>query len=116
MHFGSLDSGREISPLEPGGDLREKLRPLTSHRGFEIGEASDVSTRAVEPRDDTAGDGIGHSRKDDRDRPRLPLEGNGGLRGARLFRAAANMIGTRCTPMNASKMMTRPPPGSRPRA
>ena len=27
--------------------------------------------------DDAAGDGIGHIRKDDRDRPRLPLEGNG---------------------------------------
>jgi hypothetical protein len=31
----------------------------------------------VERRDDTADDGIAHARKDDRDRPRLPLEGNG---------------------------------------
>jgi hypothetical protein len=27
------------------------------------------------PSADAAGDGIGHGRKDDRDRPRLPLEG-----------------------------------------
>jgi hypothetical protein len=29
------------------------------------------------PRHYTAGDGIADARKDDRDRPRLPLEGNG---------------------------------------
>jgi hypothetical protein len=40
------------------------------------GEAGDVPTRAVEPRDEAAGDGVAHAHKDDRDRPRLPLEGN----------------------------------------
>jgi hypothetical protein len=33
--------------------------------------------RAVEPRDNAAGDRIGHGRKDDRHRSRLPLEGSG---------------------------------------
>ena len=33
--------------------------------------------RLVEPWDDAAGDGLGHARKDDRDRPRLALNGNG---------------------------------------
>jgi hypothetical protein len=33
-----------------------------------------------------------------------------------LFRAAADMIGARCTFKNPSGMTTRPPPGSRPRA
>src|SRR5215471_5681764 len=44
---------------------------------FVSGEAGDVPTRAVEPRDDALGDGIAHAHKDDWDRPRLPLEGNG---------------------------------------
>jgi hypothetical protein len=34
-------------------------------------------TRAVEPRDDAAGDGVAQPRNDDRDRPRLPLEDSG---------------------------------------
>ena len=37
----------------------------------------DVRTWAVEPRDDAAGDRIAHGRKDDRDRPRLTLDGSG---------------------------------------
>src|SRR5262249_8090451 len=37
----------------------------------------DVPTRAVEPRDEAAGDGIAHVHKDDRGGPRLPLEGSG---------------------------------------
>ena len=36
-----------------------------------------ISARPGEPRDQTAADGIDHAPKDDRDRPRLPLEGNG---------------------------------------
>ena len=60
--------------LEPRRDLREQLKPLTSERSFARGEAGDVPTRAVEPRDEAAGDGIACARKDDRDRPRLPLE------------------------------------------
>src|ERR1700751_4613463 len=64
-------------PLEPGGDLREKLKPLASQRGFVAGESGDIPTRVVGPRDDAAGNGVAQGRKDDRDRPRLPLEGNG---------------------------------------
>src|SRR5215475_2640063 len=67
------DSG----PREAGRDFGEQLKPLASERAFEVGEAGDVPTRAVEPRDDAARDGVAHGRKDDRDRPRLPLEGNG---------------------------------------
>src|SRR6516165_8992391 len=64
-------------PLEPGCDLREQFQPPASERGFQDGEAGDVPARAVKPRDDAAGDGITHVHKDDRDRPRLPLDGNG---------------------------------------
>src|SRR6516225_2486846 len=63
-------------PLEPRRDLGEQLKPLACQRGFEDGEAGDVAARAVEPRHEAAGDGIGHAYKDDRDRPRLPLEGS----------------------------------------
>jgi hypothetical protein len=42
------------------------------------GQTPDVQpTRAVEPGDDAAYDGVGRVRKDDWDRPRLPLGGNG---------------------------------------
>src|SRR5215470_17812620 len=41
------------------------------------GETGDVPARAVEPRDDSADDGVGHGCKNDRDRPRLPLDGDG---------------------------------------
>src|SRR6516162_10346467 len=64
-------------PLEPRRDLREQLKPLASQRGFIVGEASDVPARAVEPRDDARGYGFARARKDDWDRPRLPLDGNG---------------------------------------
>ena len=40
--------------LRPGADLREQLKPLASQRGFLKGEAGDVPTRAVEPRDGEA--------------------------------------------------------------
>src|SRR6516162_4413961 len=66
--------------LEPRLNLREQFQPLASERGFEGGETGDVPAWAVEPRDDAAGDGVAHARKDDRDRPRLPLDSNG-LRG-----------------------------------
>src|SRR6516225_2493179 len=36
-----------------------------------------ISARPGEPRDQTAADGIDHAPKDDRDRPRLPLDGSG---------------------------------------
>src|SRR6516164_8432494 len=67
----------DCDPLEPRRDLREQLKPLASERGFEVAEAGDIPTGAVEPRDDAAGDGLAHARKDDRDCPRLLLEGNG---------------------------------------
>ena len=39
---------------------------LGSQRGFQDREASGVPTRAVEPLDEAAGDGIAHIHKDDR--------------------------------------------------
>ena len=39
-----------------------------------------VPTRAVESGDEASGDGISHARKDDRDRPRLALDGSPGSR------------------------------------
>src|SRR6516165_9016966 len=65
----------DCGPLEPGRDLREQLKPLASHRGFHAGESGDVPTRAVKPGDDAGGYGVAQAR-DDRDRLRLPLEGN----------------------------------------
>jgi hypothetical protein len=44
---------------------------LPPKRDFQLAEAGDVPTRAVEPWDEAAGYGIGHAHKDDRDRPRL---------------------------------------------
>ena len=73
---GGVGIEHDCGPLEPWRDLREQLKPLAPERGFEVGEAGDVPTRAVEPRDDPASDGVAHARKDDRDRPRLPLDGN----------------------------------------
>ena len=73
-HIGIEHDG---GPLEPRHDLREQLKPLPSQRGFVSCEAGDVPTGAVKPRDEAAVDGIAHIRKDDRDRLRLPLEGNG---------------------------------------
>jgi hypothetical protein len=54
-------------PLEPRRDLRRQLKPLASQRGFQGAEAGDVPTRAVEPRDEAAGDGIARVHKEDRD-------------------------------------------------
>ena len=51
--------------------------PLACQRGFVAGEAGDVPTRLVEPRDDAVGDRVAYIRKDDRDRLRLPLDGSG---------------------------------------
>jgi Protein of unknown function (DUF2924) len=50
-------SGPSCGPLEAGRDLQEQLKPLGSQRGFQVGEAGDVPTRAVEPRDDATRDG-----------------------------------------------------------
>ena len=63
--------------LSPGAISKSSSKPLSSQRGFQVGETGDVPARAVEPSDDAAGDGIAHARKDYWDRPRLPLEGNG---------------------------------------
>src|SRR5262245_42691621 len=74
---GGVRIEHDGGPLEPGRDLREQLKPLASHRSFRDGETGDVPARAVEPGDDANGDGVGRVRKDDRDRPCLPLEGSG---------------------------------------
>jgi hypothetical protein len=42
-----------------------------------VGEAGNIPARPVERRDEAAGDGVARAKKDDRDRPRLSLEGNG---------------------------------------
>src|SRR5262245_1753974 len=67
----------DCDPLETRSDLREQLKPLASQRDFVGGEACDVPIRAIESHNDAAGEGIGRARKHDRDRPRLPLEGDG---------------------------------------
>jgi hypothetical protein len=74
---GGVGIEHDCDPLEPGRDFQEQLKPLATQRSFQDGEAGDIATRLVEGRDDTAGDGIAHVHKDDRDSPRLPLEGNG---------------------------------------
>jgi hypothetical protein len=74
VRVGHVGIEHDGGPLEPGSDVREQLKPLASQRGFEVGEAGDVPAGAVEPRDDAGGDGIDNARKDDRDRPRLPLD------------------------------------------
>jgi hypothetical protein len=74
---GRVGIEHECGPLEPRRDLQEQIKPLASQRGFGVTKAGGVPTRAVEPGDDAAADGVGHARKDDRDRPRLPLEGSG---------------------------------------
>jgi hypothetical protein len=76
--------------------------------GFQGGEAGDVPTRAVEPRGDAAGDGLRHVHKDDRDRPRLPLDGSGrrgrvchddvGLQADQLLRERLYPIGVSAGP------------------
>jgi hypothetical protein len=62
-------------------DREERCAPGSSH--LPPSEASKMAKPvtfplgAVEPRDDTAGDGVGRGHKDDRDRPGLSLEGKG---------------------------------------
>jgi len=46
-------------------------------REAELAQPRHVPTRAVDPREKAAGDGVAHVHKDDRDCLRLPLEGNG---------------------------------------
>src|SRR5712671_1969526 len=59
--------------LQPRSDLQEQFKPLTSQRGFQDGKAGGVPVRTVKPHDEAAGNRVDHIRKDDRDRPRLPL-------------------------------------------
>src|SRR6202043_1896720 len=91
-HISRCGSGVRIEhdcgPFWAGGGLREQLKPLASQRGFEVGEAGDVPTRTVKPRDDAAGDWVAHACKDDRDRPRLPLDGK-----SRRGRTCQNDVG-----------------------
>src|SRR5215813_5778311 len=89
--------------LSPGA-----ISESSSQRGLVEGEAGDVSTRAIEPLDDAAGDGVAHVRKDDRYRPRLPLDGNGrhgracqddvGLQADQLLREHSYPIGVTAAP------------------
>ena len=52
-----------------------------------------MSTRAVEPRDDPVGHRLAHVRKDDGDRPRLPLDRSG-----RRGRAGQDDVGFQLRP------------------
>ena len=107
---GGVGIKHDCDPLEPGCDLREQLKPLASERGFPGGKAGDVSARAIELRDDAAGDGVGHVCKDNRDRPRLPLEGKDrrgrgctddiGLQADQLFRERSHLIDVCAVPPN----------------
>src|SRR5437763_9710871 len=63
--------------LSPGAISESSSSHLPPSEASKVAETSDVPTRAVEPRDDAAGDGIAHVRKNDRDLPRRPLEGSG---------------------------------------
>jgi hypothetical protein len=101
-------SATTADPLEPGRDLQKHLKPLASQRGFEIGETRDVPSRTVEPRDEAAGNRVARARKDDRDRSRLPLEGNNrrgpechddvGLQADQLLRERWYSIGVMAVP------------------
>ena len=61
MNWAGRPTGVEVrieddcGPLEPGGDLREQLKPFAWKSGFEDAEAGEVSIRAVEPRDEADG-------------------------------------------------------------
>src|SRR5262245_54382909 len=100
----------DCGTLEPRRDLREQLKPLACQRGFQSGEAGDVLARAIEPRDDAAGDGIAYARKDDWDRPCFPLEGSGrrdpvcqddvGLQAGQLLRERSYSIVVTAPPTN----------------
>src|SRR6516162_8476089 len=63
--------------LSPGAISESSSSHLPPSEAFAGGKAGGISTRAVEPRNDAAGDGVGPHCKDDRDRPGLPLDGNG---------------------------------------
>jgi hypothetical protein len=60
---------RESGLSQPPTASRRVIRGDFSATNFR----GDIPTRAVEPRDDAAGDGLAHARKDDRDRPSLRL-------------------------------------------
>src|SRR5262249_37750776 len=83
-------------------------------RGFEVGEAGDVSARLVEPWDEASGDRVGHGRKNDRDRPRLPLDGNG-----RRGRACQDDVGVQTDQLQRERLypigVTARPPNVDPR-
>src|SRR5215475_8082576 len=52
---GRVGIEHDGGPPEPRSDLREQLKPLASQRGFQAAEAGGVPARAVEPRDNAAG-------------------------------------------------------------
>ena len=74
--YGSGDRiEHDCGPLEPERDLRKQLKPLACQRGFQAGEAGDVPTRLVEPRDDASCDRVGRAREDDRSSRTTPQFG-----------------------------------------
>src|SRR6516165_51801 len=105
-----------IGPLEPRRDLREELKPLASQRGFVVGETGDVPARLVEPRNDAASDGVAQAQKDNRDRLRLPLEGNSrrrrachddvGLKADQLLRERSYLIYVNAEPPKVHSHVT----------
>src|SRR6516164_5736208 len=94
--------------LSPGAISESSSSHLPPSEASKPPKPVDVPTRAVEPRDHAAGDGVGRARKDDRDRPRLLLEGNGrqdpgchddvGLQADQLLRERSYPIGVSTAP------------------
>src|SRR4051794_17873088 len=66
------------NPLDAGRNFLKRLEPLPHHGWFEVGEPGDVAPRPRDARNKAAAHGIGHTRKHDRDRRRLPQQCGGG--------------------------------------
>jgi len=96
--------------LSPGAISESNSSHLPPSVGSKRAKPVVVPTRAVESRDNAAGDGVAHVRKDDRDRPRFPLDGDGlqgrvcqddvGLRADQLLREYSYPIGVSTGPTN----------------
>ena len=94
--------------LRPGAISESSSSHLPPSEASLVGEAGDVPTRAIEPRDDAPYDGVARGRKDDWDRPRLLLDGDGrrgpvcqddvGLQANQLMRERSYPIGVIAAP------------------
>ena len=93
-----------VARLSPGAISESNSSHLPPRLGVpKKTEAGEVSTRAVQLRDDAAGDRVEAGHKDDRDRPRFPVEGssrrgpacqdNVGLQADQLVRERSHPIG-----------------------